>query len=320
MLTVLMATYNGGSTLPEVLNAYCKLDSPDGGWKLVVVDNGSTDSTKEIITSFTSRLPLTYIFEPILGKSAALNTGLLSITGDLVVMTDDDVLPRPDWLVQMRLAADSQPCFSIFGGSVVPHWETPPEDWILAYCGRLAITNPAWEEGPIPATQAYGGNMAVRSKVVKAGYKFDNSVCPVGPRYRMGEDTDFVQRIAQAGFRAWHCKRAVVAHMIQRKEMTREWVLRRAVPQGRADYRKDFRDCPDSPTLLLGTPRYMIREILTQMIRLGHARLSRHADVDTIFAERWQFHYLIGRAIEGRILHKHDNFASSPLKLDTSSR
>jgi L-malate glycosyltransferase len=304
MLTVLMATYNGGSTLPEVLNAYCKLDSPDGGWKLVVVDNGSTDSTKEIITSFRSRLPLTYIFEPILGKSAALNTGLLSITGDLVVMTDDDALPRPDWLVQMRLAADSQPCFSIFAGAIVPHWEVPPEDWILAYWGRLAITNPALEEGPIPATLAYGGNMAVRSKVIEAGYKFDDSVCPVGPRYRMGEDTDFVQRLARAGFRAWHCKHGVVAHMIQRSQMTREWVLRRAVPQGRAEYREEFMDDPNSPPLLLGIPRYMIREILTQVIRFGRTRLSQNADADTIFRERWRLHHLIGRAIEGRILHK----------------
>jgi len=302
MLTVLMATYNGATTLPEVLNAYCKLDSPDGGWKLVVVDNGSTDSTKEIIASFRSRLPLTYVFEPILGKSVALNSGLLSLTGDLVVMTDDDALPRPDWLVQMRLAADSQPSFSIFGGAIVPHWEIPPEDWILAWCSRFSITDPALKEGPIAATLVYGPNMAVRSEVIKAGYKFDNSLCPAGHRYQMGEDTDFVQRLANAGFRAWHCKRAVLAHMIRRDQMKREWVLRRAVPSGRSDYRRELRDDPNSPTLLMGIPRYMIREILTQVIRFGRAMVSQ--DADTIFRERWRLHYLVGRAIEGRILHR----------------
>src|SRR5712692_7215239 len=145
MLTVLMATYNGARTLPEVLNAYCKLDSPDGGWNLIIIDNGSTDNTKEIIASFRSRLPLTYIFEPVLGKSVALNTGLLSVTGDLVVLTDDDALPRPDWLVQMRLAADSQPSFSLFGGAIIPHWEIPPEDWMLPIWFALTITDPAWE-------------------------------------------------------------------------------------------------------------------------------------------------------------------------------
>ena len=180
MLTVLMATHNGAKTLPEVLSAYCKLDSPDGGWKLVIVDNGSTDSTKEIIASFASRLPLTYVFEPSLGKSTALNTGLRSITGDLVVMTDDDALARPDWLVQMRLAADAQPSFSIFGGAIVPHWEVPPPNWILPFWSVLTITDPAWEEGPTVVARVSGPNMGVRSNVIEAGYRFDASMGPGG--------------------------------------------------------------------------------------------------------------------------------------------
>ena len=304
MLSVLMATYNGAGTLPEVLNAYCKLKSPDGGWKLLIVDNGSTDSTKEIIACFRSRLPLTYIFEPTLGKSAALNTGLLSVTGDLVVMTDDDALPRPDWLVQMRVAADSQPSFSIFGGAIVPHWEIPPEDWILAWqCPTLTITDPAWEEGPIVVGRLSGPNMAVRSEVIEAGYRFDTSLGPVGPRYQMGEEADFLQRLGKAGFRAWYCKRAVVAHMIRRDQMKKEWVLRRAVPLGRAHSRWEYRELSQTPpVLLLGIPRYMIREILAQAIHVARAKLSQ--DEDTVFKKRWRLHYLVGRAIEGRILFK----------------
>ena len=49
MLTVLIATYNGAKTLPAVLNEYCKQDLPKEEWKLVLIDNGSTDNTKEII-------------------------------------------------------------------------------------------------------------------------------------------------------------------------------------------------------------------------------------------------------------------------------
>ncbi len=286
-----------------MLNAYCRLDSPDGGWKLIIVDNGSTDSTKEIIASFRSRLPLTYAFEQTLGKSVAVNTGLLSISGDLVVMTDDDALPRPDWLVQMRVAADSQPAFSIFGGPVVPHWEISPEDWILTFCSVLTITDPAWEEGPIAVRAIAGPNMAVRSEVIKAGYRFDTSLGPVGSRYRMGEDADFIQRLGRAGFRAWHCKRAAVAHMIRKDQMTKEGVLRRAVPFGRAHYRWDYWEgLVSPPVLLLGIPRYMIREILEQAIHVARAKLNQDADI--VFKERWRLYYLAGHAIEARILHK----------------
>jgi glycosyltransferase involved in cell wall biosynthesis len=303
MLTVLMPTHNGGGTLPEVLDTFCKLDSPTGGWKLVIVDNGSTDNSREIIETFKTRLPLTYVFEPVLGKSSALNTGLLSLDGDLVVFTDNDVLPARDWLVQMRVAADSQPSFSLFGGCIIPHWEIPPQDWILKIDGTvLAITDPAWEEGPIAATRLFGPNMAIRSNIVEAGYRYDTSLGPVGSRYRMGEDSDFVQRLGQAGFKAWFCKRAVVAHMIRRDQMTKDWVLRRALPSGRVSYMREFRDEPMSPALLLGMPRYMIREILAQAIRLGRAKLSQ--DEATAFKERWKLNYLMGRAVEGRAVHK----------------
>src|ERR1700730_805473 len=125
MITILLATHNGADTLPAVLNAYCKLESPYDGWELIIVDNGSTDNTEEIVHASQSCLPLTYVFEPRLGKAVAQNTGLSRINGDLVVMTDDDALPRPDWLVQMGLAADSEPPYCSFRGTIIRRWDIP---------------------------------------------------------------------------------------------------------------------------------------------------------------------------------------------------
>lgn len=299
MLTVIMPSHNGARTLPKVLVAFAQLISPPGGWKLVLVDNRSTDRTREIIESFQSRLPLTYVAEPKMGKSTALNAGLAHAEGDLVVFTDDDVLPNSDWLVEFRAAAEAHPSFSLFGGAIVPHWEIAPEDWLLKWEGSiLAITDPAWDDGPIAPTLLFGPNMAVRSDVLRAGFKFDESLGPVGKRYRMGEDTDFVQRLGLAGYRAWHCKRAAVAHMIRKTQMNKQWVLRRAFPSGRVSYWREFRESPNFPALMLGVPRYMIREILSQAIRLVRVKLSQ--DAATAFRERWQLHYLLGRAVEGR--------------------
>jgi glycosyltransferase involved in cell wall biosynthesis len=306
MLTVVMPTHNGADTLSQALSAFCGIEPPIGSWKLVVVDNGSTDSSRSIIESFKSRLPLTYVFERVLGKSTALNTGIEHISGDIVVFTDDDVLPKPDWLAQMRAAADLHPEFSLFGGCIVPHWAVPPEDWILKIDQTvLAITGPTWNEGPIASTLLFGPNMAVRTNVLEAGYRFDTSLGPAGSRYRMGEDSDFVQRLGHAGFRAWHCKRAVVAHMIRREQMTKDWVLRRAFPSGRVSYRREFSDRSESPALLLGLPRYMIREILEQGIRWGRATLLD--DQAASFKERWRLHFLTGRAAEARDLLRTKN-------------
>lgn len=306
MLTVLMATHNGAGTLPRVLNAYTKLDPPRGGWNLIVVNNGSTDETQTILDSFQSRLPLRCIQEPKLGKNNALNTGLLNVTGNLIVMTDDDAIPKPDWLKQFRDAADAHSSFSVFGGVIVPNWEDPPETWILPFCYILTITDPSWQEGPIQATRIYGPNMAVRSEVIQAGHRFDPSLGPTGSRYQMGDETDFLQRVCKAGFRPWHCQLAIVEHIIRKNQMVQSWMLRRAKASGRAEYRREYMECEEhqrpTPTLLFGIPRYIIREIMEQAVRVGVASVSRNSD--RTFKERWRLHFLVGRALGGRDLHR----------------
>ena len=168
MLTVLFATRNRAPLLRNVLEAYCNLQSPPGGWKLVVVDNGSTDQTAQIAASFTGRLPIHFSIEAKAGKNVALNTGLDLLEGDLVVLTDDDAFPRPDWLVQLRRAADDQPAYSLFGGKILPRWEIIPPAWIrwIRDAGPVyTLTDDAQREGQIAAFLVFGPNMAVRASI-----------------------------------------------------------------------------------------------------------------------------------------------------------
>jgi glycosyltransferase involved in cell wall biosynthesis len=130
VLTVFIATHNGGRTLPRVLDAYTQLVPPPGGWKLVLIDNGSDDDSPRILRSFLDRLPLALVSEPRRGKNRALNRGLGELEGDLAVFSDDDVLPARDWLVQLRAAADQHPECGAFGGHILPAWDVPPDEWV----------------------------------------------------------------------------------------------------------------------------------------------------------------------------------------------
>jgi glycosyltransferase involved in cell wall biosynthesis len=305
MLTVLIATHNGAQTLPRVLNAYCQLETHVDDWKLVIVDNGSSDATKQIIHSYLDRLPLTYLLEPTKGKNAALNAGLASIEGDLVVLTDDDVLPRPDWLIELRRVANSQPSFSIFGGAVIPRWEVCPEQWILAQVQMVpvfSITDPFWEEGPISHGYVFGNNMAIRTEVFDAGYRFNTGIGPRGRSYAMGSETELTLRLADAGFKAWHCKRAVVEHIVREFQMKRAWILRRALRFGRGKYRLWIQHENVSRKKYLGVPRYLIKEVVKKGLAVGRAKLRR--DPSQLFEKRWIFNYLLGQAMEARLIHK----------------
>lgn len=301
MMTVLFATRNGAYTLPGVLEAYCRLQTPPGGWKLIVVDNGSTDGTAEILASFLDRLPLTSLFEDKPGKNAAINTGLSSVEGDLVVFTDDDVFPRANWLARMRAAADLHPSYSILGGVVLPRWEVPPREWVLSWVPPgpvFTLTDPSVHDGPTGPHNVFGPNMGVRTEVLESGHRFDVSIGPRKGQYPMGSETEFVRRLMRQGHTAWFVADAVVEHFIREFQMQEDWVLARAIRFGRGQYRLAQAEPRPTLTTWLGVPRYLFRCMLTQGALMLKPFLC--FDEEGLFRARWQFNYLWGQAVESR--------------------
>ena len=298
MLTVLFATRNRARILRDVLESYRALVSPASGWKMVVVDNGSTDETIAILKEYSSCLPLAFLTEPAPGKNAALNAGLARIEGDLTVFTDDDVFPRRDWLVELRRAADAHPEYSIFGGIVVPRWEVPPPPWIgWVDPGPVFTLSPATvKEGELSqeyASLVYGPNMLIRSEIFRAGVRFDAGIGPRGTSYPMGSETELVLRLVRQGHRAWHVTAAVVEHWIRKEQMQQEWVLRRGILCGRGRHRT----APKVPSWR-GIPLHLVRDIPKEAISVFFGWASFRPDA--LFRARWRLNILRGKFIEAR--------------------
>ncbi len=305
MLTVLFATHNGAATLPGVLDAYSRLEPPYGGWKLVVVDNASNDKTADILSSYRDRLPLRYVAEPNPGKNQALNTGLFEIVGDLVVLTDDDVFPRTDWLLRLTEAAHAHPECSIFGGTILPRWETVPQQWILDWVPpglTFALTDPSWKDGPTTSDRIFGPNMAIRAQVFQAGWRFDVQIGPRGKNYAMGSESQLTRALMKEGHAAWHCADAVVEHFIRSAQLHESWILGRAARFGRGQYRLSRENAPREMASWNGVPRYLFRQMATQRIRLVKALVRRNAE--EIFRGRWEIHYLRGMILEAKELSR----------------
>jgi glycosyltransferase involved in cell wall biosynthesis len=235
-LTVFFATRNRASALPRVLSAFAALTPPPGGWSLVVVDNGSTDTTAEVLRSFTDRLPLTPLSCPTPGKNRALNLALPQLRGNLAVFTDDDVLPDADWLLQLRAAADTHPEASLFGGTVLPDWPKPKPDWLSEQVVEFSVlyAQQRRPSGPCGFADIFGPNMAVRASVFAEGIRFAEHVGPDGskPLYAMGSETELLRRLEAAGHRGWFEAGARVHHIIRPEQMEERWILDRAYRYG----------------------------------------------------------------------------------------
>ena len=305
MLTVLLATRNGAKTLPSVLDSFSRLDVPESGWKLIVVDNGSTDNTRDILKSFGKKLPLTFLYETAPGKNAALNTGLAQVEGDLVILTDDDVYPRRDWLLKMRAAVDAHPEIDVFGGTILPRWESPPPAWIAwtELSPTFAVTAPELAEGQVSASNIYGPNMAVRADIFLRDVRFDAAIGPRGTSYAMGSETELVRRLLSQGRKAWHVKDAVVEHFIRSTQLSPSWVMGRAVRFGRGQYRLEYGPTQGEATShWFGAPRYLYKAFISQALSIASAalRMNRQA----LFRARWQWNFLKGQFIEARIFSR----------------
>jgi glycosyltransferase involved in cell wall biosynthesis len=236
-VTILFATHNGAPTLPRMLDALENLAPGSGPVKIVAVDNASTDGSEELIKARYGRLPITLLSEARLGKNIALNKGLSEIEGDLVVLTDDDIVPNHDWLASIRRVTEEQRGYDIFGGAIYPLWEEMPEEWVLRSVPKGWFGWTDFAEGPIEPTSVWGGNMTVRTKVF-SDHRFFEGIGPNGTKkYAMGSDTEFMLRVAKVGHLCWHSRNSAVGHIVRAHQLRPEWLLQRAYNSAKGCHR-----------------------------------------------------------------------------------
>lgn len=292
---IVMATCNGAKTLPKVLDGYAKLAVPDGGWSAIVVDDGSTDDTRQIVESYVGRLPIQYVHQERSGKNTAINRGVeLAMQrqdAELFVMTDDDATPDSDWLVAMQGCVREHPDYDLFGGAILPDWGAPAPDWILRNVPLgLAFAITSFDDGPIQPGAIWGPNMAVRRRVFDAGHRFNPNVGPNRGNYVMGSETEFNKRVVAAGHKAWFCNSARVNHYIRPHQLTEEFCLGRAFRGGRGT-------CLETGSLahypmLFGVPRWLYTKKIRHALQIALATLR--GDGEGRFKARFQYHHTRG--------------------------
>jgi len=101
-ISVIVPTYNKSSYLELSLQSWCNQTFRD--YELILVDDGSTDSTPDIVSSFRTSLPLFAERTNNRGRAAARNHGIALARGDLLVFCDDDRVVHPEFL-QAHMAA-----------------------------------------------------------------------------------------------------------------------------------------------------------------------------------------------------------------------
>lgn len=104
-VTAIIPTYNRSTFLGEALaSLLAQTLLPD---EIVVVDDGSTDNTAEVVASISSQI--VYIRQPNRGKSAALNLGLQRASNELIYILDDDDIAAEDCIERLVAGLEASP-------------------------------------------------------------------------------------------------------------------------------------------------------------------------------------------------------------------
>ena len=303
-VSVLIATCRRAELLELALGSLARSTLPPDRFEVIVADNADDPATREACARAGAALPVRYAAAPGGGKNAALNQALPLARGELLVFSDDDIDAAPDWLAETRAGAERWPDHVLFGGRVLPAWPGPfpahlRESRYLGVC--FSVLDKDLVEGPHPAFNPFGPNMAVRRVIFDRGVRFNEQVGPRQGLYIMGSETDLIRRLKAMGHEAVYLPRSVVRHRIRPEQLSPRWLLSRGFRYGRKlAYEQEHRTRPAKAWA--GVPRWLYRTLAQQGLRAGAAllrpnpgrRLDEALDLSVSLGMFYQYRHSMG--------------------------
>ncbi len=245
-VTVALITYNRARFLRETLAGVVRQNYPTDRWELLVIDNASTDDTRQVVASFAGSRPSPrWILETRQGLDHGRNRAVQEARGDILVLADDDILVESDWLAQLvaPFSRDDGHKIGVVGGEVMPVFPDGIPRWLEGSHRPLAFRR---DDGPLPPTQTpMGANFAFPREVFQRFGVFNADLDRQGASLFGGGDSEMIRRLRHGGLEVWFAPGAKVLHQIPARRLTFRYAARHAFDSARSrvvDRVKSLRD------------------------------------------------------------------------------
>lgn len=322
-VAVLIATYNRAQRLGETLDvlAGSRVDS-SLAWEVVVVDNNSTDATRDVVTSRQASypVPLRYLVERQQGRSAALNAAIAATTAPLLLFTDDDVRVAPGWVMAGANALLAGADY--VGGPVWPIWEADPPPWLdltrADLWGTIAILDYGPDRFAFEERQRVplGANMGTRRSLIDAIGRFRVDLGRSSGRRVLGQEVpELLARARAAGLHGEYIPAMSVHHHIPASRLTKRYFRRWWFGKG---YSKAMFEAMQPITELGldlrrvphvgGIPRYVVGDAIRDALAYVVAAVRR--DAGERFRREMRLAYFMG-FLRARALRPRPPYAAS---------
>lgn len=198
-VSIVIPMYNAEKHIVSVLESLLSQDF-EGNKEVIVVNDGSTDTSRDLIRSFEREGKIQVIDQPNQGAVAATNNGFQAARYDIICSVDSDVVLHRDWLRKIIMEFDDPQV-----GAVQGYYKTPKN---ISFWARMMGYDVEKRYDDIPGkyvTQVCTGDTAYRRVAVDKAGHFD-------PAFVYGYDNDMSYRLQKAGYKLVFRKDALCAH------------------------------------------------------------------------------------------------------------
>lgn len=200
----IIPVFNRPQEIQELLDSFVNLDF-DRSYEIVVVEDGSTETSKNIVASFADRLNISYFFKSNSGPGDSRNYGMARAKGNYFIILDSDCLLPPHYLktVDSFLATSFYACF---GGADAAHSNFSILQKAINYVMTSFLTTGGirGKEKSVNRFEPRSFNMGISQKLFLKTGGFG--------KIHPGEDPDLSQRILKAGYETTFIPNAFVFH------------------------------------------------------------------------------------------------------------
>jgi glycosyltransferase involved in cell wall biosynthesis len=213
MFSIIIPTYNRQDALKLTLQGYLNQTCATLIDELIVVDDGSTDGTRSVIETFDQDLPfdLDYLYQDNMGPAEARNKGMHLASGDLLLITGDDIVPHQDMIkehfVRHKMGGFAKN-LSVLGKTV---W--PPDMRVTPFMRHINEMGLQFgysiipDANDVPFNFFYTSNISLHREFLLEGELFDTNF-----PHAAWEDIELAYRLKERGLKIVYNENALGYH------------------------------------------------------------------------------------------------------------
>jgi len=234
-ISVIICTRNRAEYLQKAIKSLLDQSLQKNLYEIIIMDNRSTDNTKDIIKKFSKSKNIRYIYEPILGLSQARNEGLKNARGKYVAFLDDEAVASKNWLETILETFESvKPRPGCIGGKIEPIWESPRPKW-LSKETEIFITILDCSKKPTfldRKKNLVGANMAFPRELLKEVGGFNTNLGRKGENLISCGEFIPQETLKRKGYIGFYHPKISVKHHIISSRLNKKWFKKRVFYEG----------------------------------------------------------------------------------------